>query len=94
MTTAARSDFDTGRTVYDAPRPRGVDGGELSLVRTGTTRRELRFRQLGTQIRCVLPTRYAKYLIGKYSVLPNGPLPAGWAAKLGDLVREVGKGTP
>lgn len=49
-----------------------MDGRELRLVRTGATRAALRFVAVGTVIRCVLGPRYARYLVGKYRILPSG----------------------
>lgn len=73
------------RTVYGEARPAGVNG-PLSLFRTGRTRSTMRFVSNGTIVRCVLGTPYAKYLIGKYSILPNGALPVAWSRKLAELV--------
>jgi hypothetical protein len=89
MTGLATGAYNSGRTVYDAPRPLGVEGNRLSLHRTGATEGTLRFVANGRIVRCVLGTRYAKYLIGKYGVLPMGRIPARWQARLVDLVSEA-----
>jgi hypothetical protein len=89
MTSLAETAFNSGRTVYDAPRPVGVDGRPLKLRRTGDTEKTLRFKADGRIVRCVLGTRYAKYLIGKYAVLPMGRMPARWQARLVDLVADA-----
>ncbi len=81
--------FASSRTVYDDPRPTGVDGRALTLVKSGRTRDALRFVAVGTLVRCVLPTGWAKYLIGKYGVLPNGALPVRWSARLGEVVAQT-----
>jgi hypothetical protein len=86
MTGLATSAYNSGRTVYDAPRPPSVNGGPLQLRRTGDTEKTLRFKADGRIVRCVLGTRYAKYLIGKYGVLPMGRIPARWQARLVELV--------
>jgi hypothetical protein len=78
MSTLAQGAHASGKTAYDRPRPRGVDGDELSLDRTGATKRALNFIATGRDIRTSVLPRYAKYLIGKYDLLPNGPLPAAW----------------
>lgn len=74
--------FDSGRTVYERPRPRGADGDELSLVRTGATRNALRFIATGTSIRTARLPKYARWLIGRFGILPNGPLPLNWRDRL------------
>ena len=87
--------FDGDQNVYgDARPPSKVDGRALTLERTGATRRTLRFVANGTIMRCVLGTRYARYLIGKYGILPNGALPARWSQRLGQLVAEMKPGLP
>lgn len=84
LTTQA---FHSNKTVYGDARPAGVDGNPLSLVKSGRTQRTLEFVANGTIVRCVLGTNYARYLIGKYGVLPNGArLPAEWSRKLGEIV--------
>ena len=88
ITGLAQSAYDGGQTVYGDARPQGVDG-ELDLVATGTARAQIRFVAIGTQMRCVLGPKYARYLIGKYKILPIRALPASWRAKLGEVVAET-----
>lgn len=99
MTELARGAYDSGQTVYGESRPAGAGGQALTLKRTGAVERALRFVANGTVVRCVLGpvnrkgVEYAKYLIGKYSILPNGGLPAAWSARLRDLVHTY-RGAP
>jgi hypothetical protein len=81
--------FKKGVKVYGEPRPVGVNGDTLMLRRTGRTEQSLRFRVAGTIVKCVLGTPYAKYLVGKYGVLPNGALPAAWSRQLDRLLAET-----
>lgn len=89
LTNLTRAAFSSGQTVYGGSRPRGKDGRGLDLVKTGTVQARLGFLNAGTQIRCVLGTRYARFLIGKYGLLPNAKaaIPAAWAAALLGIVR-------
>jgi len=89
LTNLTVTAFESDRTVYGEPRPAGVHGQTLSLERTGATRRTLKFVANGTIVRCVLGTKWARYLIGKYGVLPNGSLPVGWSERLGALVKDT-----
>lgn len=89
MTVLASSAYDGGRTVYGSQRPRGVDGGELSLERTGASRRAMQFHATGTQIRTATLPRYTRYLIGRYDCLPNGPLPAQWRERITAIAVQV-----
>lgn len=87
MTELTQQAYASDTTVYGETRPVSVvDGRALTLDKTGRTRAGLHFVANGTIIRCALPERYTRYLIGKYKILPNGALPAKWAQKLGDIV--------
>jgi hypothetical protein len=95
LTVLTRVAFGSNTTVYDKARPAGVDGQALSLVKSGATRAALGFvNAAGTTIvKCVLPTAWAKFLIGKYKILPSGTLPAAWRRRLTQVVAQtkVGK---
>ena len=65
--------------------------GDLSLILTGKTRSMLRFTSDGgRKIRASLGTRYAKYLIGKYGILPcgNAAMPVAWQAAIRSIASE------
>jgi hypothetical protein len=87
LTTNANSAFTSGRTVYGQTRPPSTSGQPLTLRRTGATEATLRFVAIGTIVRCVLGTPYAKYLIGNYRVLPMGRMPVQWSRDINDLVQ-------
>jgi len=89
LSAAALSDFSGGRTAYGDARPTGVNG-PLSLVRTGATRATLGFSAQGTVMRAVLSTRWARYLVGRYRILPVGDrtaMPSKWSALIGGVVK-------
>lgn len=87
MTALTQQAYTSDTTVYGQARPTSeVDGSTLTLDKSGKTKAGLRFVATGTLIRCALPERYTRYLIGKYSILPNGALPAKWSAKLAEIV--------
>jgi hypothetical protein len=87
LSARMRESFDAGQTVYSTPRPLSVDGKPLTLVKTGKTKGQLFFVAIGTILRAQMPTRYAKYLVGKYKVMPQS-LPVAWRGELEQLVRE------
>lgn len=92
LTAFVQQAFDSGVNVYGDARPVGVDGQSLTLVHTGDTRRALKFVRDGTLIRAHLGPRYARYLIGKYRILPMGDrtaMPVAWVRALDELVRTV-----
>lgn len=89
MSALAESAFDGGRSVYGPARPRGEDGQHLTLERTGDTRAALRFVATGRDIRLTRLPTYARYLIGKYDILPNGPLPQAWRERMQDIAAQV-----
>lgn len=92
LTQESRDAFGGGRTVYGEPRPLSVDGTPLTLRKTGTVAAMLSFTATGTIVRAVLATDYARFLIGKYLILPNGLIPASWSTRLTNIVKttEVG----
>jgi hypothetical protein len=93
ITGKAQAAFAAGQTVYGDARPTGVRGNVLDLFETGATASRLKFVAVGTVVRCVLPTRHAKYLIGKYRILPMGRLPVSWSQAIGETTRdEIAKG--
>ena len=86
ITTFAQAAYDSGVTVYGDPRPTSnVDGSPLELKLSGSTRGQMRFVSTGRIVRCVLGPPYAKYLIGKYGILPNGNAPTVW----NDAIRKI-----
>lgn len=87
ITAMAGSSYDAGKTAYDEARPLGVSGNTLDLVVSSKTRDAMRFVATGTRIRCVLGPRWAKYLVGKYKVLPQS-LPEKWSKALADIANE------
>lgn len=91
MTARTRQSYAAGQTVFGDARPAGVDGGQLDLYETGKVSRQLRFVATGTIIRCVLGTPYAKYLIGKYRILPIRTMPDSWVRDLEEIVAREGK---
>jgi hypothetical protein len=74
----ARTSYGANNTVYDDPRKLSVDGNPLSLVRTGRVKRDLYFVADGTKVRMKFGPKYAKYLIGKYTILPIGKATLPW----------------
>lgn len=55
-----------------------------NLVKTGSVKSALRFVAVGTIVRAALNQKYARYLIGKYGILPNGnaAMPVSWTKAL------------
>jgi hypothetical protein len=82
LTRVSREAYDANKNVYGEARPTGVQGKRLTLRETDATRKAVEFVRYGTVVKCKLPTRYAKYLVGKYGILPNGFMPASWSAEL------------
>lgn len=93
VTAKAQQAYSAGQTVYGDARPTGAAGNALTLVQSGATQGSLRFVAIGTRVRVALGTRYAKYLIGKYRILPSGALPVAWRDAIAALARtEIEKG--
>lgn len=94
MTELTREAFDGNRNVYGDARPAGADGQPLTLEATGETRRTLEFTQIGRLVRAALRTKYGRYLIGKYQILPNGALPVKWTQSLREVAAAEFKKVP
>jgi len=89
MSELAGTAFDAGQTVYGSARPRSVEGDALTLERTGATRRAMAFVATGRDIRTTRLPRYARWLIGRFDILPNGPLPLVWRERLREIAARV-----
>ena len=81
--------FDAGRTVYGEDRPKGKDGQKLDLEESGATKRTLSYGTQGRVVRVALGTPHAKFLIGKYRILPNGAMPVDWHDEITSIVHTV-----
>jgi len=90
VSVAAQRAYDSGVDVFGAARPLGADGAPLTLVSTRATKNQLRFVATLNQIRAVLTTPWARYLIGKYGILPNGggAMPTAWRKMINDVARQ------
>lgn len=88
ITARAKASYSAGETVYSDARPAG-EHGALTLVKSGATLASLAFVAIGTRIRCQLGTRWAKYLIGKYRILPMGRMPYQWSERIGAVVKDT-----
>jgi hypothetical protein len=88
LSERAASAYASGQTVYGDARPAGKHGNSLDLHVTGTTQGRVQFAAIGTVVRARLGTRYARFLIGKYRVLPMGRLPVAWSEDIGRIARE------
>jgi hypothetical protein len=91
LTGKARASFAAGENVYGDARPAGVNGAPLTLDRTGATKASIRFVSVGTIVRATLGTKYARYLVGKYKILPasGSPMPAAWQEAVGKIAGDV-----
>ena len=95
MTALTQAAFTGNQNVYGDARPAGVNGQPLTLVKSGDTQASLKFVANGTIVRAVLGTKYAKFLVGRFGILPNGALPVQWSRRLGEIVsREKALGQP
>jgi hypothetical protein len=89
MSALSRGAYNAGQTVYGSARPLSVEGKPLDLVRTGKSRDAMAFIATGRDIRTARLPEYTRYLIGKYDVLPNGPLPTLWRERMTAIAAQV-----
>lgn len=87
----ARDAFTRGVDVYGKARPASAEGGKLYLIESGLTKGTLGFVAERGRVRSTISQAgYVKYLIGKYRILPNGPLPEAWVAAANRIIQAVG----
>ena len=90
LTRNAVATYNQRRGVYgESFGASKVTGQPLTLKRTGSAYRSVRFEAIGTKIRCVLGRRYTKFLIGKFKILPMGRLPVNWTRDMREIVKGV-----
>lgn len=90
LTKDTNDSFAAGVGVYGDPRPVSkMTGSPMTLVKSGWVRDNLSFATSGTIVRAILAKPYVKYLIGKFTILPNGSLPTTWQKRLDDIVQSV-----
>lgn len=83
--------YDSGRQVDGSMRPLGVRGNKLTLVKTGETRRGLKWFASGRRVK--LNAAGAAQYLGKYGILPKAwELPPGWSRHAQIIASEVLRG--
>lgn len=83
--------YDSGRQVDGSLRPLGVRGNKLTLVKTGETRRGLRW--VGRRGQVILIAAGATQYIAKYGILPDAKgIPQGWRRHFAIILNEVLRG--
>jgi len=84
LTTWVRASYDGGVSVYGDARENAVD-----LVATNKVRNAIGFVAVGTLVRAVLTQSYARFLIGKYGILPNqdAAMPNSWRTGLDEITK-------
>lgn len=77
ISTVAAAAFNRGEDPYGVAWAPGADGKRVTLRKTGSLARFLRYVAVGTRLRVALGVPYAKYQIGKRPVFPTqgGALP-------------------
>lgn len=91
LNAQVQSDFGSGRTAYGEARPEGTHG-PVTLHKSGRLQALLRFAATGTQLRVILGgLRYAKYMIGRFKVLPPGraAIPTGWKRLISQVAAQA-----
>jgi hypothetical protein len=82
--------FASGKDAYGNPWVPGADGNAVTLEQSGRLRRALGFTSVGTILRSVLGVPYAKYIIGRWPILPRPKtLPASYSEALARVTGET-----
>ena len=91
ISALARQTFDASQDAYGIPWDAGRDGRAVTLRRSGTLSKYLKYVAIGTKLRVSLGVSYAKYPVGKRPALPKqgDPLPAAYTATLRRVAADV-----
>lgn len=71
LTAIARSTFDAGENAYGQSWAPGKGGKRVTLYRTGSLFKFIRYVAIGTKLRIALGVPYAKYQVGKRPIFPR-----------------------
>ncbi len=71
LTAIAKSTSDAGENAYGLPWAPGAHGQRVTLSRTGSLLKFIRYVATGTKIRVALGVPYAKYQVGKRPIFPR-----------------------
>ena len=93
LTSLLVSTFDAGENAYGIAWDAGSKGERITLVRSGSTKRGLRFVAIGAKLRVALATRWAKYQVGKRPVTPapGAALPSSFRDTLEQLTSSLAR---
>ena len=82
---------DASADAYGAAWAPGADGQTITLRRSGALLNGVRYVAIGSRLRLALPTKYAKYQVGRRPVTPRQgeALPPAYARALNTTVRLV-----
>ncbi|HEU5480423.1 MAG TPA: hypothetical protein VFU90_11345, partial [Candidatus Tumulicola sp.] len=71
LTALAAATFDAGENAYGQAWAPGKGGKRVTLWRTGSLFKFIRYVAIGTKLRVALGVPYAKYQVGKRPVFPR-----------------------
>lgn len=91
LTEIAQGTFDAGEDPYGNTWAPGAEGQRVTLEKSGSLERGLRYVAIGTKLRVALPVKYAKYQVGKRQVFPRAgaALPTDYAKTLEQVSRDT-----
>lgn len=71
ITALAKQTFDAGENSYGVTWAPAKDGSKVTLKKSGSLARTVKYVAIGTRLRVALGVKYAKYQIGKRPVTPR-----------------------
>lgn len=91
LTDQARATFEAGENPYGDTWKPGANGQRVTLVKSGSLLRNIRYVAIGTKIRVALGVAYAKFQIGRRPVFPaqGSPLPTSYVSALTDASNDA-----
>lgn len=93
LTSLAQRTFDASENAYGEAWVPGKGGKRVTLRRSGSLFKFIRYVALGTKLRVALGVPYAKYQVGKRPIFPrqDSELPEEYAATLARTAVQVVK---
>ena len=91
LTEAARATFDASENAYGESWVPGAEGQTVTLKKSGSLAKFIKYVAIGTKLRVALGVAYAKYQLGRRPIFPTqgAPLPASYSKVLEETAAAV-----
>lgn len=93
LTRAARETFEASEDAFGGSWSPGSKGQRVTLKKSGSLAKYIRYVAVGTKLRVALGVSYARYQIGRRPIFPKqgDPLPTAYVAALRETTIRVAR---